>query len=212
MNKRFRPPVPLMRFVCVLTGVVLLHVFMGCVLVSSVPRKALRPMRKPVEAVLVQPPQTLPRSSLRKSQVLASAQAPRAGITQPPALPSAETVPPMSTQAPATQSVAPPAPSGLVSAASLPSAPTETGPPQVGITLVCPTQVAPEMPRRAIKEGIEGVVRAQIHVKGKRIVDVTLLSGPRIFHAAVREAMLQYNCMTDGGEVIATQEFNFKLE
>jgi protein TonB len=68
------------------------------------------------------------------------------------------------------------------------------------------------MPRRAIKEGIEGVVRAQVHVKGKRIVDVTLLSGPRIFHAAVREAMLQYNCMTDGGEVIATQEFNFKLE
>ena len=80
------------------------------------------------------------------------------------------------------------------------------------IGLACPRQVAPEMPRKALREGIEGVVTAQIHVKGGRIVDVTILSGPRVFHAAVKAAMLQYTCITDGSEVIATQEFNFKVE
>jgi len=44
------------------------------------------------------------------------------------------------------------------------------------------------------------------------IQDVTILSGPRVFHAAVKAAMMQYGCITDGSEVVATQEFNFKLE
>ena len=68
------------------------------------------------------------------------------------------------------------------------------------------------MPRKALQDGTEGVVKAQIHIKGGNILDVTILSGPRVFHAAVRAAMLQYKCVTDGADVIATQEFNFKLE
>jgi protein TonB len=68
------------------------------------------------------------------------------------------------------------------------------------------------MPRKAMQDGIEGVVKAQISIKGGVIQDVTILSGPRVFHAAVKSAMLQYKCVTDGTEVVATQEFNFKLE
>ena len=68
------------------------------------------------------------------------------------------------------------------------------------------------MPRKALQDGTEGVVKAQIHVKGGNIQSVEILSGPRVFHAAVRAAMLQYKCVTDGADVIATQEFNFKLE
>jgi protein TonB len=68
------------------------------------------------------------------------------------------------------------------------------------------------MPRQALRDGTEGVVKAQIHIKGGSIVDVTILSGPRVFHAAVKAAMMQYKCVSDDGDVIATQEFNFKVE
>jgi protein TonB len=68
------------------------------------------------------------------------------------------------------------------------------------------------MPRKAMQDGTEGVVKAQILIKGGVIQEVTILSGPRVFHAAVRAAMMQYKCVSDAAEVVATQEFNFKLE
>jgi len=81
------------------------------------------------------------------------------------------------------------------------------------IATVCPTQAAPEMPRKAIQDGIEGVVKAQIRIKGGVIQDVIIVSGARIFHAAVKAAVMQYKCISNaGGEVVATQEFTFKLE
>jgi protein TonB len=42
--------------------------------------------------------------------------------------------------------------------------------------------------------------------------EVTILSGPRVFHAAVREAMMQYKCVSGSGEAIATQEFVFRID
>ena len=86
------------------------------------------------------------------------------------------------------------------------------GPVHKEIGLACPTQVAPEMPSKALQEGTEGVVRAQIRVKFGVIQEVTILSGPRVFHAAVRAAMMQYKCSSNGADVLATQDFNFKLE
>jgi protein TonB len=80
------------------------------------------------------------------------------------------------------------------------------------MAIVCPTQVAPEMPRRALIDGTQGVVRAQVRIADGAVRDVTFLSGPRIFYAAVRAAMLQYKCTRESSEVVATQEFNFKLQ
>jgi protein TonB len=68
------------------------------------------------------------------------------------------------------------------------------------------------MPRKALQDGIQGVVRAQVLIKDGAVKEVTILSGPRIFHSAVRSAMLQYKCTQDAGDVVATQEFNFKVE
>ena len=68
------------------------------------------------------------------------------------------------------------------------------------------------MPRKAIQEGTEGIVRAQVLIKDGVVTEVTILSGPRIFHSAVRTAMLQYKCNRESGEVLASQEFSFKLE
>ena len=78
--------------------------------------------------------------------------------------------------------------------------------------VACPRQVAPDMPRRALQEGISGVVRAQALIRNGAVVEVTILSGPRIYHAAVRAAMLQYRCVSDASEVLATQEFAFKID
>ena len=68
------------------------------------------------------------------------------------------------------------------------------------------------MPRKAMQDGTTGVVKAKIHIKGGVIQSVEILSGPRVFHSAVLAAMRQYKCITDGSDVDATQEFDFKLE
>jgi hypothetical protein len=66
-----------------------------------------------------------------------------------------------------------------------PDAPVATGPKRATMGLACPAQVPPEMPRKALQDGIEGVVKA---------------------------ALMQYKCVTHESDVIAVQEFNFKLD
>jgi protein TonB len=70
------------------------------------------------------------------------------------------------------------------------------------------------MPRKALQDGTQGVVKAQIVLKGGAVQEVSILSGPRVFHAAVKAAIMQYKCVADavGTEVTVTQEFNFKLD
>ena len=103
---------------------------------------------------------------------------------------------------------APPAP------APAPAPPAPPRPVRTDIGVACPTQVTPEMPRKAIQDGTVGVVRAKALIKDGAVREVTILSGPRVFHAAVRSAMLQYKCSSDAGPegIEATQEFSFKTE
>ena len=72
------------------------------------------------------------------------------------------------------------------------------------------------MPRRALQDGTQGVVKAQIVLKGGAVQEVNILTGPRVFHAAVKAAIMQYKCVGDGAgagaEVTVTQEFNFKID
>lgn len=86
-------------------------------------------------------------------------------------------------------------------------------PSTTNIAVACPTQVAPEMPRKAQQEGIESVVTAQIRIKGGVVQEVAIVSGHPIYDETVKAAMWQYKCISDpDGEVIATQQFWFKLE
>ena len=79
--------------------------------------------------------------------------------------------------------------------------------------MACPRQVKPEMPRKALDEGIGGVVKAEVRIKGTHVTEVRFLSGPRVYHGAVRSAMMKYECQTTGdAEIVATQEFVFKIE
>jgi len=194
--------------------VIVVHALIGYALVSGMARTGLNLLKKPLEAVVIQeviippPPPPPPPKKVEKLP-----DAPKVEAPPPPFVPPPDVPPPVTSNAPVIQSVSTPPPAPAVIAPPPPPAPpVATGPKRTSIGLACPTQVAPEMPRKALQDGTEGVVKAQIHIKGGSIVDVTILSGPRVFHAAVKAAMLQYKCVTDDGDVIATQEFNFKVE
>ena len=68
------------------------------------------------------------------------------------------------------------------------------------------------MPRLAIRGGVTGEVVAQALIVGGKLTEVRILSGPPVFHNAVRDAMLQYRCVSSAAEVWVTQRFSFKLE
>ena len=195
--------------------VVLVHALIGYALVSGMARTGLNMLKKPLEAVVIQeviippPPPPPPPKKIEKMP-----EAPKVEAPPPPYVPPPDVAPPVTSNAPVIQSVSTPPPAPAVIAPPPPPAPppVAAGPRRTSIGLACPTQVPPEMPRKALQDGTEGVVKAQIHIKGGQIVDVTILSGPRVFHNAVKAAMMQYKCVSDDGDVIATQEFNFKLE
>jgi len=201
--------------------VVLLHVLMGYALVSGMARKALDVVKKPLEAVVIQeviipPPPPPPPPAPPPKQ----AEPPKVQAPPPPFVPPPEVAPPVVSNAPVIVAAPTPAPAPAVIAAPAPAAPAAPvgpvpappAPKRLAIGLACPTQVAPEMPRRAVKDGIEGVVKVQILVKNGAVQDVTVLSGPKVFHEAVIAAVKRYKCVADGPEVVATQEFTFKLD
>lgn len=78
--------------------------------------------------------------------------------------------------------------------------------------MICPTQVRPEIPRQALIKNIQGLIRVEAVVAGGTVKEVHFLSGPRVFHEAVRNAMLQYKCSVQRDAVLAVQEFNFHFD
>ncbi len=193
--------------------VLVIHALIGYALVSGMARQGLNFIKKPLEAVVIQeviipPPPPPPPKKIEKLP-----EAPKVDAPPPPFVPPPDVAPPVTSNAPVIQSVSTPPPTPAVIAPPPPVAPpVAVGPKRTSIGLACPTQVPPEMPRKALQDGTEGVVKAQIHIKNGNIVEITVLSGPRVFHAAVKAAMMQYKCVSDEGDVLATQEFNFKLE
>jgi protein TonB len=212
MNQRHLPNDPSRRAKG-LVIVIALHLLMGYALVSGMARKGLNLITKPLEAVVIQeviippPPPPPPPKKIETPKEVAKSEAPPPPFVPPPDVAPSAASPAISIAA--TTNV-PPAP---VVIAPPPPPPAKPAPNRSDISVACPTQVPPVMPRKAILDGTEGVIKAQIRIKTGVIQDVVILSGPRVFHAAVKTAMLQYKCISDaGGEVVATQEFNFKLE
>jgi protein TonB len=185
--------------------VVALHILIGWAIVSGTAKKALVALKKPLEAVVIQeviippPPPPPPPKPIKPQEV------PKVEAPPPPFVPPPDVAPPATLTAPVVQSVATPPPTPAVIAP-----PPKPAPNRSDIRVACPTQVQPEMPRRAIQNGIGGVVRAQVLIKEGAVKEVTILSGPSIFHAAVKAAMLQYKCTAESGEITATQEFVFR--
>ena len=208
--------------------VIALHLVMGYALVSGMARTGLNLITKPLEAVVIQeviippppPPPPPPQKKIETPKEVVKSEAPPLPFVPPPDVAPPTASPAISiaatTNVPPSPVVItpPPAPAPVPAPVPAPApALAKPAPNRSDISVACPTQVAPVMPRKAILDGAEGVIKAQIRIKTGVIQEVVILSGPRVFHAAVKTAMLQYKCISDaGGEVVATQEFNFKLE
>lgn len=216
MTPEFRPHDPVRRIKGIAI-VIAVHIVVGYVLISGMARHGLNLIKKPLEAVVIQeviippppPPPPPPPKVVQKIEPAApKVQAP------PPFVPPPD-VPTQSTNAPTIVSTATPPPEPVPIAPPPPPAP-EPAPapkPQRGdIGVICPKQVSPEMPRKALQEGTGGVVRAQARIQNGVVKEVVILSGPRVFHNAVKEAMSQYQCASDTQEVIAVQEFSFTID
>jgi protein TonB len=189
--------------------VILVHAIVLWALVTGTARRGLEIIKKPLEAAVIQeviipPPPPPPPKEIKPPEP----KQPKVEAPPPPFVPPPEVTPPPTT-APAIESVQAPPPAPPVIAPP-PVVAAPVGRQEMGVA--CPTQVKPEMPRAAIKEGTEGVVKAQALIRDGKVREVTILSGPRVFHGAVRTAMMQYSCISGSGDILATQEFNFKIE
>jgi protein TonB len=193
------------------TAVVLLHLFLGYALVTGLARDALNIVKKPLEAKIIDeikpppPPPPPPPKEIKQPDM------PKVQAPPPPFVPPPEIAPPATNaqSITATSNEAPPAEYKIAAPPPPAAAP---GPARTDIGVACPTQTKPELPRKALQDGVGGIVRAEALIVDGVVKEVTILSGPRVFHAAVRAAMLQYKCASGTGEVRATQEFVFKIE
>ena len=207
----YRPKDPSRRYKGIAI-VVVLHLFIGWAIVSGTARNALVMLKKPLEAVMIQeviipPPPPPPPKEIKPPEAL------KVDAPPPPFVPPPDVAPPVTSNAPSITSVATPPPTPAVIAPPPPvAALPKPAPNRQDLRVACPTQIPPEMPRKAIQDGSEGVVKAQALVKNGAVHEVTILSGPRVFHAAVKAAMMQYKCTADATEIVATQEFVFKIE
>ena len=210
-NPVYKPKDPKRRFTGIAI-VVAFHLLLGWAIVSGTARNVLVAIKKPLEAVVIQeviipPPPPPPPKEIKPPEPLA----PKVEAPPPPFIPPPEVTPP-TTAAPVIQAAVVPPPAPAVIAPPPPKEAPVVQNARPDIRVACPTQVAPDMPRKAIQEGAEGVVRAEVIIRDGAVRDVQILSGPRVFHAAVRTAMMQYKCQAGTGEVKATQEFVFKIE
>jgi protein TonB len=206
-NNAFGPAAP-SRSATGLVVVVGLHIILGYALISGLARDIVKVIKKPLDAAVIQevslpPPPPPPKI---KPQLVAKAVTPPPPAYVPPPVVAPPVNAPVIAATTATPPVAPP-----VIAPPPPPPPVEIPKPQrAEMGASCPTQVRPEVPRGA--EGVSGVVKAQAVIRGGSVREVTILSGPKVFHAAVRSAMLQYKCVAGDGDIVATQQFVFEAE
>ena len=215
MDYHYSPKAPGRRYTG-LVIVIVVHAVVLYAMITGLARKGLDFIKKPLEAVVIQeviippPPPPPPPKKVEPPK-----DAPKVEAPPPPFVPPPD-VPAQVSNAPFIASVATPPPAPVVIAPPPPPAPPAPKPApavnRASIGVACPSQVVPEMPRKALQDGVSGTVVAKITIRGGSVKDVEIVSGPRVFHAAVRAAIMQYKCQDDGsGDIIATQTLEFKV-
>jgi protein TonB len=191
------------------------HALIGYALVSGLARKAVEVIKKPLDATIIQevkipppPPPPPPKPEIR-TESLKVDQPPPSYVAPP------EVTPPTAVAGPSITAVqqqdATPTPPPM--APPIAPAPVVAKPVSTDIAVACPKQVKPDVPERAIEEGIGGTVRAEVRIRGNKVVDVRPLSGPRVFYPAVRAAVMRYECHgAPDVDTVATQDFTFKID
>ncbi len=205
----YRPVDPTRRYKGIAI-VIVLHIGIIWLFASGLARKSLEIIKKPLEAAVIQeviipPPPPPPPKEIKPPEP----QAPKVESPPPPFVPPPDV--PVQSAGPAITAVAAPPPTpAVIAPPPPPPAPPAPVRNRSDISVACPTQVKPEMPRKALQEGISGTVRAEILISNGVVKDVQM-TGPRIYYPSVRAAIMSYKCTSDG-EVKAVQEFNFKLD
>lgn len=192
--------------------VILFHVVLGYLLVTGLAKKIVDVVRDPIETKVIEevkkpppPPEVvLPPPPKMDAPPPPFVPPPEIQVANPPPAPAITTTqvapPPQEFKPAPPPVVAPPAPP--------PRATT------MAIGVACATQVAPQIPAKAARDGTAGAVRARLTIRGGKVVNVEILSSqPRgVFDAAVRAAVAQYGCQTGEEEIKAEQDFVFKVE
>jgi protein TonB len=167
----------------------------------------------PVPKPIAQPPAPAPEPEPKPKHVVRPTARPQRHVAR------RVVVPVPAARAPVAAQVAPPDPQAAPSVPG-PAAPVAPGntaaapAAPASIAIVCPVQAKPEMPPRAIAEGITGAVTARATIKGGKVISVDIIKStpPRIFDASVKRAMAQYQCKVDGSDqVVVEQSFDFTL-
>ncbi|MFM8900903.1 MAG: energy transducer TonB [Burkholderiales bacterium] len=202
-------------------AVLCLHVVVGWALTQGLATQVVQFVKPPVQVALIAqappppppppPPMPVVPKSAPSQKVVAAPPPPAA----PPVVQAAATELPSPMAITPTPPAPPPLPEPPVVVSA---APAVVAPParmvQQEIGLVCPHQVKPIMPRRALQEGVGGFVKVMATVRGGKVVAVEVLSArPRgVFEGTVRQAMMQYRCESPPDvEVKVPQEFNFTV-
>jgi periplasmic protein TonB len=193
--------------------VLLVHAIVLWALITGTAHDSTKSTKKSMQAAVIQeviippaPPAPPPPKEIKPPP---PRQQPKVQAPPPPFVPPAELSPPAAAPAIPSVPTPPPAPPVIAPAPAVPAPAAPTG---QDIAVICPTQVKPKMPQQAIKQGIEGLVKTEATVRDGKVVDVRILSGPRVFHSAVRDAMMQFVCVSGPGDVIVTKDFLFKFE
>jgi protein TonB len=95
-----------------------------------------------------------------------------------------------------------------------PATPAHAPSAPVPMKLACPVQVSPEMPAKALTMGIQGRVVARAKIQSGKVISVEILKStpPGVFDAAVKSAMMRYQCENNSNDIVAAdQTFNFAL-
>lgn len=187
-----------------LAVVLIAHLLLGWALLLGTAHPQLSKFKKPLEMLMIEDVALLP-----------STPPPRTPKIPPPSAPMPEVM--VERSAPsidlAIAPVVPPKPEVITAPPPASPAPVMAAAPvKMEAAMICPGQVRPEIPRKALLENIQGLVKVQAVVEDGHVKEVNILSGPRIFHDAVRSAMLQYQCSVRNTTVVAMQEFNFRFE
>lgn len=163
------------------------------------------------------PPPVIKKIVKQRSEIPVHRTIARSAALQPRhvAAPAVAPVPVATQQAPSDVQAAPsqaaPAPVATAPAA-VPAPRAAAAAEPADIAIVCPVQSKPDMPPRALAEGIVGTVTARATIKGGKVVRVDIVKSepPGVFDASVRHAMVQYQCKVEGDDqVVVEQSFDF---
>lgn len=190
--------------------VALLHVVVVYALLTGLAKKVVEYVKPPVDTKVIEEVKKLP-----PPPEVPIAPPPKMEAPPPPYIPPPEvqiSAPPPPPQATVSATTSTPPPSADLRPMPAPVA-APAAPVTMSIAVACPRMVQPQMPQRAVAEEISGSVTARATIRNGKVVAVDILkSSPKgVFEAAVRNAMLQYQCQSTGAQdVHAVQDFAFK--